>query len=253
MNWDDDAIVLALKPHGETSAVAELLTRSHGRHLGLVRGGRRLAAMLQPGNSLRARWRARLADHLGYYTLEPLRLRTAQLLDSADALMALRAVSSLIAASLPERDPHPALYEGLTILLDHLDEPALWPALYVRFEVGLLEALGFGLALDRCAVTGSREDLAFVSPKSGRAVNREAAGPYADKLLRLPPFLLGAQAGALPGDVADGLKLTGYFLEHRVFLPHHKALPAARIALAESCPASNALWTIARCAPKMPP
>src|SRR5215470_2960053 len=151
MQWEDDGIVLALRPHGETSAVAELLTRAHGRHLGLVRGGRkRAAALLQPGNSLRASWRARLSDHLGYYTLEPLNLRTARLIDSADALMALRAVAALIAGSLPERDPHPELYEGLTILLDSLDEPLVWPALYVRFEIGLLEALGFGLALDRC-------------------------------------------------------------------------------------------------------
>jgi DNA repair protein RecO (recombination protein O) len=234
MNWDDDGIVLALKPHGETSAVAELLTRAHGRHLGLVRGGRkRAAALLQPGNSLRASWRARLSDHLGYYTVEPLRLRVAGLLDSADALAALRAVAALTAASLPERDPHPELYDGLTVLLDRLQESEVWPALYVRFEIGLLEALGFGLALDRCAVTGKSDDLAYVSPKSGRAVNRDAAGPYAEKLLRLPPFLLGSQAHPTLRDIVDGLVLTSYFLEHRVFLPHHKALPAARIALAD--------------------
>jgi DNA repair protein RecO (recombination protein O) len=234
MHWEDDGIVLALKPHGETSAVVELLTRAHGRHLGLVRGGRkRAAALLQPGNSLRASWRARLIDHLGYYTLEPLVLRTARLIEKADGLTALRAASALIAESLPERDPHPELYDGLTVLLDRLEEPAVWPALYVRFELGLLEALGFGLALDRCAVTGLAADLAFVSPKSGRAVSREAAGPYAEKLLRLPPFLLATQAGPLPGDIADGLALTGTFLEHRVFAPHHKPLPAARIALAE--------------------
>jgi DNA repair protein RecO (recombination protein O) len=233
MHWEDDGIVLALKPHGETSAVADLLTRAHGRHLGLVRGGRRQAALLQPGNSLRVQWRARLSEHLGYFTLEPLVLRTARLMESAGALMALRAVSALIAGSLPERDPHPELHEGLTILLDRLDEKAVWPALYVRFEVGLLEALGFGLALDRCAVTGTSGDLAYVSPKSGRAVSRDAAGAYVDKLLKLPPFLLGTQARPTEADIADGLKLTGYFLEHRVFLPHHKALPAARIALAE--------------------
>ena len=233
MTWDDDGIVLALKPHGETSAVAELLTRAHGRHLGLVRGGRKLAALLQPGNSLRAHWRARLADHLGYYTLEPLQLRTARLLDSAGGLTALRAVAALITGSLPERDPHPELYEGLTILLDRLDEDAVWPALYVRFEIGLLEALGFGLELDRCAVSGTTDDLAYVSPKSGRAVSRDAAGPYADRLLRLPPFLLGTQARPTGADIADGLTLTAHFLESRVFQPHHKALPAARIALAE--------------------
>lgn len=233
MQWDDDAVVLQLKPHGETSAVAELLTRAHGRHLGLVRGVRKSAAMLQPGNTLRVSWRARLSEHLGYFTLEPVTLRTARLFEEADALMALRAAAQLLGGSLPERDPHPELFEGLTVLLDRLDEKAVWPALYVRFEIGLLEALGFGLALDRCAVTGTADDLAYVSPKSGRVVSRAAAGAYADKLLKLPPFLLGAQARSLPGDIVDGLKLTGYFLEHRVFLPHHKPLPAARVALAE--------------------
>src|SRR5262249_28023294 len=125
------------------------------------------------------------------------------------------------------------LYDGLTVLLDRLHEPEVWPALYVRFELGLLEALGFGLALDRCAVTGATGDLAYVSPKSGRAVSREGAGAYADKLLTLPPFLLGTQARPNAGDIAKGLKLTGFFLEHRVFLPHHKPLPAVRIALAD--------------------
>ena len=233
MHWEDDGIVLARRPYGETSAVLELLTRNHGRHLGLLRGGRKQAAQLQMGNSLRAIWRARLSDHLGHYTVEPLMLRAARIMEDADALTGLRAACALLSDSLPERDPHPELFEGLTVLLDCMGDPAVWPALYVRFEVGLLEALGFGLALDRCAVTGSREDLSYVSPKSGRAVSSAAAGEYAARLLKLPPFLLGAQNRPLPGDVANGLKLTGFFLEERVFLPHGKRLPAARQALAE--------------------
>lgn len=233
MQWDDDGIVLAVRPHGETSGVLELLTRAHGRHLGLVRGGRRQAALLQPGNALRVVWRARLPEHLGTYTLEPTVMRAARLLDDADALAALRSVAALTAQTLPERDPHPELFEGLTVLLDCLSEPEVWPALYVRFEMGLLEALGFGLDLSRCAVTGSADDLAFVSPKSGRAVSRDAAAPYESRLLRLPPFLLGTQARPLPADIEDGLALTAYFLEHRVFQPHHTALPSARVALAQ--------------------
>jgi len=185
------------------------------------------------GNSLRASWRARLSEHLGHYTIEPLVLRAARIMEDADALTALRAACALLSESLPERDPHPELFEGLTVLLDRMGDPAVWPALYVRFEVGLLEALGFGLALDRCAVTGSREDLSYVSPKSGRAVSSAAAGEYAARLLKLPPFLLGAQNRPLPGDVANGLKLTGFFLEERVLLPHGKRLPAPRQALAE--------------------
>jgi DNA repair protein RecO (recombination protein O) len=233
MQWVDEGIVLGLRPHGETSTVLELLTRAHGRHLGLLRGGRKQAAVLQPGNTLKAQWRARLSEHLGNYGIEPLTLRTARLFDDACALTALRSISTILAESLPERDPHPELFDGLSVLLDRLGEADLWPALYVRFEVGLLEALGFGLALDRCAVTGGTSGLAFVSPKSGRAVGRDAAGPYESRLFRLPGFLLGPQNRAEPGDIADGLRLTAHFLEERVFLPHHRRLPAARVALAE--------------------
>lgn len=233
MQWTDDGIVLSIRPHGESSLVAELLTRAHGRHLGLVRGSRKVAAMLQPGNTLRATWRARLPEHLGGFSLEPLALRTARIVESAGALFALRSIASLVAPSLAERDPHPELYEALNVLLDGLSADEVWPALYIRFEVGLLEALGFGLALDRCAVTGSVGDLAYVSPKSGRAVSSAGAGAYADRLLRLPPFLLGVQARAEPADIAAGFCLTGYFLEQRVFHPHNKPLPLARIALAE--------------------
>lgn len=232
MHWEDDGIVLALRPHGETSQVVELLTRAHGRHLGLVRGGRSMRGSLQPGNTLRANWRGRLPEHLGTFALEPLKARMGLILERADALAALRAETALTSSVLPERDPHPELFEAFGVLLDAFDHAHVWPLLLVRYELGLLEALGFGLDLTRCAVTGARDELIYVSPVSGRAVSADGAGDYAPRLLRLPPFLVSGRAeGAQPSDIADGLALTAHFFEQRVFAPHHKTLPPARIAL----------------------
>ena len=236
VGWIDEGVVLAVRKHGEAAAIVSLLTRAHGRHAGLVRGGagRRQRGVLLPGNEVRAAWRARLADHLGSYTLEPTRARTASLLDRADRLAGLAAACAVLEAAVPEREPHPTLHAALAALLDALVDSDAWPAVYVRFELGLLQELGFGLDLSRCAVTGGHENLAFVSPRSGRAVSAEAAAPWKQKLLPLPPFLLGAQAGALAADdLRHGLALTGHFLERHVLAPARKPLPAARIRLVE--------------------
>lgn len=234
MQWQDAGLVLGLRPHGETSVVLELLTEAHGRHLGLLRGARGRRGLLQPGNTVRAQWRGRLSEHLGTFQVEPLISRVAPLIEEGLALGALRAACALAQMTLPERDPHPDVFAALSVLFDRLAEPAVWPALFVRFELGLLEALGFGLDLTRCAVTGSEEDLVFVSPNTGRAVSREGAGTYAPRLLRLPAFLRGGETGgATLGDVADGLALTGHFLDRRLLAPHGRPLPAARIHLVE--------------------
>lgn len=234
MDWQDDAIVLGARALGETGQVVELLTRTHGRHLGLVRGRRSVAALLQPGNTVQAAWRARLNDHLGTYKLEPVRAPLAGLMDDHDALAALRALCAVAMAVLPEREPHGALFEAAEIVIAHLAEKGGWPALYVRWELGLLEELGFGLDLRSCAVTGTRDDLAYVSPRTGRAVSRAAGGEYADKLFRLPQFLQGSQAGAPERkDIRDGLALTGHFILRRILEPHGKALPAPRLSFRE--------------------
>ncbi|MDP6343179.1 MAG: DNA repair protein RecO [Alphaproteobacteria bacterium] len=236
MNWSDEGFVLSVRRHGESSAIVNLLTRQHGRHAGLVRGGggRRLRGVLQPGNEVAATWRARLSEHLGSFTVELQRARAAALLASGDRLAGLTAAVGVVAAALPEREPHPALFEGFTALLDALADSPAWPAVYVRFELGLLAELGFALDLSRCAVTGATEDLAFVSPRLGRAVSRAAAAPYRERLLPLPPFLLGAQAGDLEaGQILDGLALTGHFLESQIFTPHNQPLPAARTRLVD--------------------
>src|ERR1043166_42956 len=197
MEWSDDAIVLSARPHGETSAVLEVLTREHGRHLGLVRGGasRRTKPILQAGNTLHLVWRARLTDHLGSFTAEPAKNRAGTIMDSREALMGLNAFSAMVSLTMHEREVHAAVFNAGEILLDAIvDQDFLhWGALYVRWEMGLLEALGFGLDLSSCASTGSMEDLIYVSPRSGHAVSRGAGAAYADRMFALPGFLLGSQ------------------------------------------------------------
>ncbi len=235
MDWSDDAIVLATRPHGETGLVVSLLTRRHGRHAGFVAGGvsRKARPTWQMGNVAEVVWRAKLADQLGYYSGELREAHAARAMDDAVELAGLSAACGLIDAALPEREPHPAMFDGFHAFLGALGH-AGWPAIYVKLELGLLQELGFGLDLDKCAATGATDDLAYVSPKTGRAVSRAAAGPYKEKLLALPAFL---STGGLPSDdgqLRQGLDLTGYFLERHVFWPHNKPLPPARARFMET-------------------
>jgi DNA repair protein RecO (recombination protein O) len=238
MEWTDEAIVLSVRAFGEAAAILEALTHQHGRHMGLIHGGasQKNRAVLQPGNSLHLTWRARLNEHLGTFHFEPLRLRAGNLLEQRDALIGLNAFAAMTAAVLPEREPHVGVYGAAEVLLDATAEQdfAHWAPLYVRWEAGLLDELGFGLDLSCCAATGKTDDLIYVSPRSGRAVSREAGSPYADRLLKLPTFLLGSQnAHPSSTDILEGLKLTAYFLLDRVLQPHGKDLPQARVRLAE--------------------
>lgn len=216
MEWRDEGTVLAVRPHGETSAIIEVFTAAHGRHAGVVRGGasRRIAPFLQPGAHLDLTWRARLDEHIGAFSVEPVRMRSGVMADRL-ALSALNSACALLHFALPEREPHPGLYRSSMTLLDALGEGGDWMPVYLRWEALLLEDLGYGLDLSACAVTGSREDLAYVSPKSGRAVARGAAGQWADRLLPLPACLMG-QGPATLADVRAGLTTTGWFLEHRL-------------------------------------
>jgi len=233
IEWCESAIVLAARPHGETGVVATLLTAEHGAHAGLVQGARgRRGGSMQPGNRVVARWRARLPEHLGSYTIESESNGSAVLMDEPLRLVALQAACSLIAVSAPEREPHPGLYEATSALIDALPGPA-WDAAYVAWEVGLLRLLGFGLDLERCAATGVNDMLAYVSPRTGRAISDSAAEPWRDKLLKLPGFLIG-RGPADPPDVLDGLVLTGHFLERVAFAATHSPLPAARERFVES-------------------
>jgi DNA repair protein RecO (recombination protein O) len=232
MEWQDEAIVLSLRRHGENASILEALTRDHGRHLGLVHGGgvsSKARAMLQPGNRVKLSWRARLSEHLGAYTAELAQARSAAMFESGGALIGLNAFVAVASAVLPEREPHRAAFTAGEAVLDAIaeHEPEDWLPLYVRWEAGLLDELGFGLDLASCAASGTTENLTYVSPKSGRAVSEEAAAPYRDKLLRLPGFLLGTDVVDATDAVA-GLDLTAHFLDRRVLAPHDKTLPDAR-------------------------
>ena len=233
MEWTDEGIILSVRPHGETAAVVELLTRNHGRHSSLVHGGRsrRLRPALQIGNHVDTTWKARLADQLGHATIE---LRRGYASAAMQEPLALAGLSSIAALSrmLPERDPHPNLYEITLFVLGFLDDATVWPALYVRWELALLTELGFGLDLAACAATGAKFDLIYVSPKSGRAVSGAAGEPYKDKLLGLPSFLTAERPSEVTGEaILSGLALTSYFLQSRVFHPRELALPDVRMRL----------------------
>jgi DNA repair protein RecO (recombination protein O) len=234
MQWADDGFVIAVRRHGENAAIVELLTRAHGRHLGLIRGGQapNRRSVLQPGNEVAAVWRGRLSEHLGTISCELLRAHAARFLDDPDRLAALASATALLAVTLPEREPHTDVFAAFALLLEALDSVLGWPARYVDWECGLLAALGFGLDLTRCAATGAAGDLAYVSPRTGRAVSREAGRPHHDKLLPLPEFLWRPAAAGM-GDIALGLVLTGHFLRRHVLLPQGRSLPAARMRLAE--------------------
>ena len=228
MEWRDDGVILSVRKHGETSAIAEILTPEHGRCLGLVRGGRSRIRrpVLQPGNFVQVTWRARLEDHLGTFVFEPLKLSAGTIMENAFRLSGLTTLASL-AQTLPEREPHQRLYDAFRIVLDAIDNDEHWPALLVRWELGLLEELGFGLDLSKCAATGSLEKLFYVSPKTGRAVAQEAGVPYHDKLLKLPGFLLGQPVTSIE-EILDGFRLTGYFLERHIFEPRGLEMPEQR-------------------------
>lgn len=234
MEWSGEGYIISAKPHGETSVILNVFTPEHGVHAGLVRGGRsrRLRPLLQAGNKVSVAWRARLSEHLGAYTVEPLETRAAIMMDNRSSLAALNSICALIISGLPEREPYPRLYAVLEILIQNLADIDIWPALYVRFEIALLDALGYGLDFSRCAATGDIENLTHISPRSGRAVSANAAKPYLDKLLRLPSFLQGGTT-LKDDDIADGFALSGYFLTTRVFYTLNKNTPDARSRLEE--------------------
>jgi len=233
MDWRDEGIVLSLRKHGEYAVIVHILTRHHGRHAGIVRGGNstKMRGVLQPGNELYVQWRARLEDHLGAFNVELQESHTARVLSDAGRLSAMLSACALVDDCLPEREPHQNLYASLRSLLVLLPEDA-WAAAYVVWELSLLAELGFGLDLSACAATGVRTGLIYVSPRSGRAVSAAAGQAYMDRLLPLPGFLVGAKEVSKQA-ISQGLRLTGYFLDRHVLTPQDKALPAARILISD--------------------
>lgn len=233
MEFQDDAYVLAARAHGETGAIVDLLTARHGRYAAHVAGGasRKIKPFLQAGARVLVQYRARVADQLGSASLEPVGEGPSALFDDALALAGIAAATAVAAGALPEREPHPGAFLAFEALTEAFALPDVWPAVFVRFEAGLLQDLGFGLDLSRCAATGTTDDLVWVSPRTGRAVSAAAGEPYRDRLLALPPFLLSAQSRLAAGDVGAGFDLTGHFLEAFIFNPLNRPLPPARLWL----------------------
>ena len=236
MEWRDQGILLSARKHGETSSIIEMFTPTHGRHVGVVRGGtsRKIAPILQPGAQLDVVWRARLEDHIGSFSVEPVRSRAAAAMGDRLALAGLNTVTALLSFCLPEREAHAPLYDRTQALLDLLGQPDVWPLAYLQWEMGLLEEMGYALDLSTCAVTGATEGLCFVSPRSGRAVSAKGAGEWADRMLPLPDVLRGEGEGS-DAEIGQGFVTTGYFLERH--LAHDlggKPLPEARARFVEA-------------------
>ena len=234
MDWESEGYIVSVRKHGESSAIIDVLTPDQGRHAGLVRGGnsRRQRPVIEIGNKVQVQWRARLSEHLGNFTIEPLQLNAATLMHDRTSLVGLNAVCAMARTVLPERQAFPQVYAAFDVLIENMGDADIWPALYVRWEMGVLAALGYGLDLSACASTGANDNLTHVSPRSGRAVSASAAEPYLDKLLPLPPFMRG-ERGLSPQDIHDGLNLTGFFLETRVQWGINQTLPEARAAMVE--------------------
>ncbi len=236
MEWRDQGILLSARKHGETSSIIEMFTPTQGRHAGVVRGGtsRKIAPILQPGAQLDVVWRARLEDHIGSFSVEPVRSRAAVAMSDRLALAGLNTVTALLSFCLPEREPHLPLYERTQVLLDLLGQSDVWPLAYLQWEMGLLEEMGYALDLSACAVTGATEGLCYVSPKSGRAVSAQGAGEWADRLLPLPAVLRGVGEPS-DADIAQGFVTTGYFLKsHLAQDLGGKPLPEARARFVEA-------------------
>lgn len=239
MDWVSEGYVLSVKKHGETSAIIEVFTPDKGRHLGLVRGGvsRKLRPVLQIGNKIKVEWRARLSEHLGYFTVEGLNSQAAILMQDRLSLAGLNACCAMAKECLPEREVHKDVYDAFGILIENLDKAEVWPALYVKWEAGLLAAMGYGLDLSKCAATGITEHLTYVSPRSGRAVSAQAAEPYKDRMYALPafmnPYSMRNDPDVSDEDIKHGLELTGYFLETRLQWGVNRTLPKARTRLIE--------------------
>lgn len=232
MDWQSEAYIISVRRHGESSAIVDVLTPDQGRHAGLVRGAssRRMRSVLDLGNKVNVSWRARLSEHLGYFAIEPLEMRAATLMHDRNALVGLNAACAVAKTVLPERQAFKQVYAAFDVLMQNFEDVDIWPALYVRWEMGVLSALGYGLDLSACAATGTTEKLTHVSPRTGRAVSAEAAAPYIDKLLPLPPFMRGERSLSAD-DIENGLKLTGYFLETRVQWGVNQTLPEARAVM----------------------
>ncbi len=232
--WQDQGVVLSVRRHGENGAIVTLLTETYGKYAGYVRGaqGNRMRGTLEVGNLVDVNWQARVSDSLGSFSLELRSSPSAVFFQDPIKLAALQSACSLCEAALPEREAQVGVFNGLQALFDALGSE-IYGAAYIMWEIALLRELGFSLDLSTCAGGGDAGTLAYISPKTGRAVSYQAGEPYKNKLLNLPAFLKPNAAAGGDDDVLLGLKMTGYFLEHWVFIHHTRGLPEARVRLLE--------------------
>lgn len=236
MRWEDEGLVIGARVYGENSLIVNVLTPQRGRRAGMIYGGtsRNKRALFEPGNTLNLAWEAKTEDALGWFSVsEEVSVRAARVLDDPTRLAAISSVTDMLWETLQDGDQHAGLYEATALVLDQIVSGDVWPALYVRWEVGVLAAFGFGLDLDRCAISGANDGLTHVSPRTGRAVTASAAEDYLDRLLPLPAFLIGSSGVPTPEEIGQGLRLTGHFLEARLFGEVHKPVPSARYRLLE--------------------
>jgi DNA repair protein RecO (recombination protein O) len=234
IEWSDTGTVLGTRRLGESSVVLEVFTAEHGLSKGLVKGGasRKKRPDMQLGNRLLLEWKARLSDHLGNFTFESDRSRSLALTSSPEVLMAVQSAAEILRL-FPERQSEPEMFAGFETLLDRSESSIIACNLLVRFELNALERLGFGLELGHCAATGTTDDLAYVSPRTGRAVSRDEGEPWKDKLLALPAGLDAGSSLTTPQDIVAALDLTGFFLDRWLYLPRNREMPVPRTMLVD--------------------
>ncbi len=231
-SWVDQGVILSIRPHGENGGIISLLTQNHGRYSGYVYGAKssKMRGILEIGNVVRAEWQSKDFEGLGKYDIELDSNNIVNIMDNPKKLLTLQSLCTLVDKTLPEREEHVNIYNSVIAMLDSFNND-MWEAVYVYWEIGLLKELGFGLDLDKCAVTGTTEKLSHISPKTGRAVCEIEAEPYKDKLLELPKFLNPNIENLEEIDIFAGLRLTGYFLQSRIFDNYNKLLPDVRLRL----------------------
>ncbi len=236
MKWSDTAIILSSRKLGENSAIIGLMTPKHGFYKGVDRWAfsKSKRGLYQRGNIVSANWQARLHEHLGNISCELMRPVAAIIMDDPTKLAVMNSAVGMVENILAEREKQPVIYACLEALIDSLCNEGDYLAEYVKLEFNLLVCSGFGIDLERCAATGRKDDLVYVSPRSGRAVNREAGKPYHDKLLRLPAFLHSAPEEdhkVSAGEIREGMRLCGYFIHERIFTQRNIPSPSARARL----------------------
>ena len=236
MRWESNGLILNFSKYNEKSYILEIFTEEHGKHKGIIRGlhSKNKRSIIEPGNEVFATWSGRLETHLGNYNVEPIKLWSSHVLQFKDKLSAISSICSLISLTMAERQPNPIIYFSSKKLIEIVaSKREDWIREYVFWEMQLLSEIGYGLDLERCAVTSKSSNLVYVSPSSGRAVTNEGAGDFRNKLLPLPKFMTDFKANYDNDDIYNALNLTEFFFKKRFFLSNNLNFPQSRNRLKE--------------------